>query len=112
MAWLNKKKVQELAEQGMSSAAIARREDKSERAVQRTLKKVGLSKPQGRPPIALDSDFEAMYVKVNLVPKQTTRAQAAVELGCSLRTLDRRFKEIKRARRAKHETGRSKRSEP
>ena len=106
MAWVNKKRVKELAELGLSSSQIAEKEDKSQRAVQRALQKEGLSKPRGRPAIALDDAFLTMYHKVNSVPKIMTRADAAQALGCSLRTLDRKFSEIKRARRANVQTSR------
>ena len=107
MPWLNKKRVTELAEAGLTSSEIAHKEEKSKRSVQRVLKKQGLARPRGRPPAALDEDFLNMYHKVNAVPRQITRVEAAQALGCSLRTLDRKFKEIRNARRVELETNRS-----
>lgn len=73
-----------------------RRRGKSTRTQQRVNAAMGTTRPVGRPPVALDSDFDAVYVKVTL--RQITKQQAADELECSVRTLERKFKAIRQAR--------------
>lgn len=68
---------------------------KSTRTLQRVHKKMGMSRPVGRPAAALDSDFEDMYVKVKM--RRMTKQEAADALSCSVRTLERKFKQIKDA---------------
>lgn len=68
---------------------------KSRRTQQRVNSMMGTARPVGRPAVALDSDFEAVYVKVKM--RQMTKQEAADSLRCSVRTLERKFKQIKQA---------------
>lgn len=68
---------------------------KTARSQQRLQKRLGLARPVGRPPAALDSDFDDVYVKVKM--RRMTKQEAADQLGCSVRTLERKFKLIKQA---------------
>lgn len=93
---IDRNKVREMAEQGKTSSQISRVEKKSRRAVQRVLSKLGMSRPTGRP--TLDADWDDVYDKVKSFPPQMSVAQAANLLNCSVRTVQRKFKQIKNAR--------------
>lgn len=74
------------------------RKEISLRQEQRIRRKMGQAQPPGRPRKAVDDALVTMYIKVTT--RRITLAQAAQELGCSIRTLQRRIKEIKNADRA------------
>ena len=77
---------------------------KTERTAQRHRVKSGEARPAGRPPAALDSEFDEMYVNVNM--RRMTMQEAADRLGCTVRTLQRRFKTIRQNRSNGHRTQR------
>lgn len=103
---VDRNKVKELASEGHTSTQISRAQQKSPRAIQRALNKLGMSRPAGRPRASLDEEWEAVYVKVKGCPKTMTVAQAARHLRCSERTVQRRLKQMEHA---KQQAGRSKR---
>lgn len=90
--------MKELAAEGKTSSQISRVQKKSKRAVQRALNKLGMSRPAGRPRASLDEEWEAVYVKVKGQPQTMTVVQAANHLGCSVRTVQRRFKQMQHDR--------------
>lgn len=66
---------------------------KSRRTQQRHRKQIGQTRPVGRPRVALDSTLMDMYVKVTR--RELTMQEAADMIGCTVRTLQRHFKNIR-----------------
>ena len=68
---------------------------KSKRTQQRHRAKTGAVRPVGRPQAALDSVIVDMYVKVTR--RELTIQEAADQCNCSVRTLQRHFKNIRQS---------------
>lgn len=91
----NERKLQELLERKASPQEIAEELGIKLRTAQRMLADIGHARRAGRPSKINPDDVQRMYERVVII-RNTTYDEAAAEIGCCVRTLKRKFRELAR----------------
>lgn len=90
-------KLRELLQRGASAQEIAEELGVKLRTAQRLMADVGHARRAGRPSKIRPEDVQRAFERVVIIRNQTYD-EAALEIGCCVRTLKRKFRELNSAR--------------